>query len=282
MRDNKIWVWNTESGNRLCCLRGHTSTIESIAFSPDGKRIVSGSFDKTVRVWDVENGAQLTCLRGHEGRVGTVAFLPDGKHIVSEGEPTSDGWGVFTSDKVWNVESENLLHYLHGHEASILRMAVSPGGRRIVTGSGSVHSGVKGDTTIRVWNVENGSQLHRLDRHKGQVRGLAFSPDGERFASKLTDGTIRLCNVQSGEDLEFIKGVGDLAAIAAGAPKYPWRAISRGLETVIELTEADEIVALLPVAFSHISTHPSGRIWAGASGNHLCIFQLEGGNKQPG
>ncbi|MFP6671454.1 MAG: hypothetical protein VB857_08575, partial [Pirellulaceae bacterium] len=68
---------------QILTLQGHTAGIGSVAFSPDGKRIVSGSSDKTLKVWDVETGSEIGTLKGHSYHVNSVAFSPDGKLVVS-------------------------------------------------------------------------------------------------------------------------------------------------------------------------------------------------------
>ena len=76
-------LWDASSGEALAVLRGHESGVLSVAFSPDGSRIASGSYDKTVRLWDASSGQELAVLRGHEGSVWSVAFSPDGSRIAS-------------------------------------------------------------------------------------------------------------------------------------------------------------------------------------------------------
>ncbi|KIN97752.1 hypothetical protein M404DRAFT_159655, partial [Pisolithus tinctorius Marx 270] len=110
-------------------LQGHDTGVNSVAFSPDGKRIVSGSWDNTVRVWDVERGVQIgSPLEGHTQPVNSVAFSPDGKRIVS------GSWDNTVS--VWDAErGVQICHPLEGHTESVTSVAFSPDGKRIVSGS---------------------------------------------------------------------------------------------------------------------------------------------------
>ena len=79
-------------------LKGHTSTVDSVAFSPDGQRIVSGSYDKTLKIWDANNGKELQTLTGHTKWVSSVAFSPDGQRIVSGSEDKKV--------KIWDASEE--------------------------------------------------------------------------------------------------------------------------------------------------------------------------------
>jgi hypothetical protein len=88
------------------------------------------------------------------------------------------------------------------------------------------------------------------------------------------DNTVRVWDAESGESLEVIQGSGDVHAIAAGATELPFRAIARGIETVIEDTTG-RMLALFPVNFEQLTTHPSGRLWAGTSANHVYFIALE-------
>jgi len=117
-------------------LQGHTDWIRSVAFSPDGNRIVSGSDDESVRVWDAETGEQLRELQGHTDSVSSVAFSPDGDQVIS---------GSFDkSVRVWDVETGQQLRELQSHTDSVRSVAFSPDGNRIVSDSQ--------DKSVRVWD----------------------------------------------------------------------------------------------------------------------------------
>ena len=100
-----------------------------MAFSPDGKRVLTGSEDKTAKLWDAETGQEIRTFRfgGHTGRVLSVAFSPDGKHIATDGS-----LGAF----LWDAETGALLRTFLGHSDLVTSVAFSPDGKRILTGSG--------------------------------------------------------------------------------------------------------------------------------------------------
>ena len=89
-------VWDTVNGQAIFTLRGHTAVTYDVAFSPDGKRLASASWDTTVMLWDTTTGLEVLTLRGHRGGVEGVAFSPDGKRLAS----ISSEW-----IKVWDADS---------------------------------------------------------------------------------------------------------------------------------------------------------------------------------
>jgi len=166
-------------------LQGHTDIVNSIAFSSDGRHIVSGSRDQTIRVWDAQTGAQVgNPLQGHTKSVNSVAFSPDGRHIVSGSrDQTIRVWDAQTGAQVGNP--------LQGHTKSVSSVAFSPDGRHIVSGSL--------DETIRVWDAQTGAWVgNPLQGHTWSVNSVAFSPDGRHIVSGSWDQTIRVWDTQTG------------------------------------------------------------------------------------
>jgi WD40 repeat protein len=121
-------------------LTGHEYSVNSVAFSPDGRRIVSGSNDETIRIWDALTMEQIgSPLTGHGNWVTSVAFSPDGRRIISG--------SVDKTIRIWDASKmEQICSPLTGHEGWVTSVAFSPDGRRIVSGS---H-----DKTIRIWDAQ--------------------------------------------------------------------------------------------------------------------------------
>ena len=169
-------------------LTGHTDDVNSVAFSPDGARIASGSDDQTIRLWDAKTGAAVgEPLRGHTGLVLSVAFSPDGARIASgSGDETIRLWDAKTGAAIGKP--------LQGHADWVNSIAFSPDGARIASGSR--------DETIRLWDAKTGAAIGEPLRGHTEwvesVESVAFSPDGARIASGSDDKTVRLWNAKIG------------------------------------------------------------------------------------
>ncbi|MCP3063996.1 WD40 repeat domain-containing protein [Myxococcus sp. K38C18041901] len=160
-----VQVWDVATGKRLQTMEGHEGEVRGIAWSPDGKRLASGSRDHDARVWDVETGEQLHAFGRQEGQVTSVAFSPDGA-LLAVGNL---GWRIH----LYDLDTGEKVTTLKGHQQSVLSVTFHPSGRWLASGAS--------DDTVRVWEVATGEQVARLDAQTS-VRTLAFSPDGEWLA----------------------------------------------------------------------------------------------------
>ena len=187
--------------------RGHTDAIYSVAFSPDGSKIVFGYLDNTVKIWDVQTWQLLQTLQdpailentAHDGFVFSVAFSPDGSNIVS-------GSGDKTI-KIWAVDDGQLIRTLQdpaiqgntAHDGSVYSVAFSPDGSKLVSGSS--------DKTIKMWDVQTWQLLQTIQdpatqentAHDGSVFSVKFSSDGSKFVSASRDETVKIWDVQTGQ-----------------------------------------------------------------------------------
>ncbi len=168
---------------------GTQAQVTSIAFSPDGGILASGSGDGTVRLWRVSDGRLLRTLEGHIWAVSSVAFSPDGEILASG----SGGHKV----RLWRVSDGRLLRTLEGHTNSVTGVAFSPDGEILASGW---------DNTVRLWRVSDGVLLRTLEGHTNWVTGVAFSSDGQILASGSNDDTVRLWRVSDGGLLRTLKG----------------------------------------------------------------------------
>jgi len=181
-----IWIWDIATGETYKQLQGHLGRIVAIDFSPDGKRLVSGSFDSTVRIWDIESGKEIRQLVGHTGQLSSVMFSPDGKRVITGAD---DG-----TVRIWNSESgEELLRLTPDRD--VLGVAFSTDEKKVAAWAT--------DDMVHVWDSASGEELLRIPLDSGpRWRGwIGFSPDGQRIAGAPHTGGIRIWDAKSGEEL---------------------------------------------------------------------------------
>jgi WD40 repeat protein len=183
---------------RLCqpefrTLRGHDGLVWTISFSPDGRWLVSGGQDSIVRVWDTASGVEVRKLSRHKAPVRSVAFSPCGRWLASASEDRT----VI----LWNAKTGEAVHTLSAQPVPIWSLTFSPDGQRLTT---ACRRG------LCTWDVDTGKPIHSWQHDQGSVLGVAYSPDGKRLASAGRNGTIKVWDAATRQELYCKSGHGDL------------------------------------------------------------------------
>jgi eukaryotic-like serine/threonine-protein kinase len=185
--ERTINIWDVTTGTAIGALRGHEGPVSALAYSPDGKRLASGSADKTVRLWDRASGKEAAVLRGHEKPIEWLTYSPDGQRICSlDGE----------SGRLWDDNTGRVIAVLAG-PVSKMTATFTPDSRRLVIGL---------DHQVCLFDASMGRRIAVLGSHEHQVVQLVVSPDGERIASHGDhEGNIHLWDA-AGREIAVLRG----------------------------------------------------------------------------
>ena len=237
-------VWDAATGQEALTLtlKGRKNNSWSAAFSPDGRRIISGNQDGTVMVWNAVTGKEMLTLKGHTYLVSDVAFSPNGYRIVSVGEDnTVRVWDAVTGKEMLTLKVGNTCKKNLG---SVNNVAYSADGQRIVF----AYQGI-----VTVWDAETGEETLTLPDVGGMMGGgmmgggmmggmveissVAFSPDGQQIISGNQDGTVKVWNAVTGQEMLRLKGhAGDVESVAFSPDGQ--RIISGGQDGTVKVWDA--------------------------------------------
>jgi len=202
---------------------GHLAKISGVAFTPDGRYLVSASDDKLIRVWDLETGKTVRTLRGQigagsEGKIYAMALSPDGRWLAAGGfmaNFTGNNHEEIGTIRLYNFTSGKLVTLLKGHTNAVASLAFSPDNRYLVSGSG--------DNNAIIWNLESKASAlggsKKLSGHTDAIYAVAFTSDSQRVVTGSLDHSLRLWRVQDGGLITTLKGHTDKVYAVAISPQ---------------------------------------------------------------
>jgi WD40 repeat protein/serine/threonine protein kinase len=174
----------------IMTLKGHSGSVMSIAYSPDGRELASGSKDTTVGIWDTQRLQLVTQLKGHTYPVYGVTYSPDGKQLASGSYDTTVG--------VWDMQRLQLVTQLKGHAYPVYSVTYSPDGKQLASGSN--------DKTVGIWDMQTLQLVTQLKGHSASVESVTYSPDGKQLASGSVDNTVGIWDTQTLQLVAQLKG----------------------------------------------------------------------------
>ena len=186
--EQRLHVALTSSRVRLTVR--HSDSVNAVAWSPDGRRLATGSADSLAKIWDAGDGRELSAMAGHTESVNSIAWSPDGRYLATA--------GFDNTVKVWKADTGTELMTLRGHKANVRSVAWSPDGTRLVTGSE--------DHTARIWDAATGKSLLTLRGQGDSFTTVIWSPDGHKLATASHENAAKVWDATTGKELVTLRG----------------------------------------------------------------------------
>ena len=232
---------------------GHSGSIDSVSYSPDGRYIASGSADASIKLWDAASGRLIRTFIGHSGNITAITFSPNGKYLASA------SWD--RTIKMWDVASDKEITTFTGHSRIITSVAFSPDGNTIVSGSW--------DMTVRQWDVASGKEIKVLNGHSRTVNSVTYSSDGKTIISGSSDSTIKIWDANTGMVITTLTAyLGEITAVAYSTDnKFIISGSTRNTIKLWETSTGKEINTFSghTNTIKSISVHPYGNYFISCS-----------------
>lgn len=193
-----VWqyrTWHAQTPQQVAIvpnktLSGHTSFVNAVVFSPDGRTLISAGADKTIKVWDLSDGRVIRDLSGHTSFVNALAVSPDGQTLVSA--------SADKTIKIWDLTTGQEERTLTGHGNFVNVLTISTDGQTLASAGA--------DRLIRLWDLPTGKPLKTLSGHTGFINALLFSSDGQMVISGGADKIVKLWDVATGKEVRTLTG----------------------------------------------------------------------------
>ncbi len=219
--DSAILLWEPNATiPKTTLLSGHSTYVQSVAWSRDSSQLVTAGSDASVRIWDARSGDNVTTLTGHRGFVSAVAWSSDGAVVASGGEDRTV--------KLWNTTDGTETASLVGHSQRVVGVAFSADGTQLASASF--------DGTVKVWETGSGQLLVTLDGGSRPLTSVTWSPDGQQLAAGSADGLVRIFSPNAPSAVRVLKNPSSdsLVSTVAWSPDGSTLAVS-GSDAAIQL-----------------------------------------------
>jgi len=266
--DQEVCLWQVGDGRQLATYHGHSGWIQTLAFSPDGTTLASGSHDHTIRLWSLQTGQCLKTLRGHTGCIQALAFSPDGTTLASGSHDHTI--------RLWSLQTSQCVQVLAGHDDRVLFIAFSPAVETLISGGA--------DDTVRSWQWETGQCVRQIESNLNWALAIALSPDGQTLATASDGKHVKFWQLQTGtclQTLSYSSKVwavafspnGQVLATASDDRTVKLWSVATGscLRTLQEHTQQVWLVSFSPDGQTLVSASDDGtvRLWDAVTGQGL-------------